>query len=86
MFAAGYSAQVPEEDQQNVIAVFQHLAEGDGFTFHSLQGEVGSGSIKFEHNFKLRLFLLSFLFSKLDPGPYQPLQRGKHDQCAKDGK
>jgi len=44
MLSAGYSAKVTEEDQQGVSA-FEDFAEGDLFTFHRLEGEVGGGRV-----------------------------------------
>jgi len=41
MFAAGYSTQVTQEHQQNVVPVFQDFAEVDLLTFNALQGEIG---------------------------------------------
>lgn len=48
MLAAGYSAQVTEENQQGVVAVFQHFAQGNLFAAGGGQGEVGGGGIKFQ--------------------------------------
>ena len=57
MFAAGYSAKMTEENEQNVIAVFQYFAEGDLFTVNGLNGEVGGGGVGFEfHGFQCRVF------------------------------
>jgi hypothetical protein len=39
MFAAGYSAQVTEEDQQGVSA-FENFAESDLFAVGGCEGEV----------------------------------------------
>lgn len=36
MFPAGDSTQVAEKNQQNVMVVFQHIAEGDGLAFGAL--------------------------------------------------
>lgn len=47
MFAAGYSAQVTEENEQGV-STFEDFAKGDLFTFDGLQGEVGGGGVEFE--------------------------------------
>jgi len=46
MFAAGYSAKMPEEDQQGISA-FEDFAEGDLFAIGGGQGEVGGGGVEF---------------------------------------
>jgi len=46
MFAAGYSTQVTEEDEQGV-SVFEDFAEADLFAIGGGQGEVGGGGVEF---------------------------------------
>jgi len=46
MFAAGYSAKMPEEDQQGISA-FEDFAEADLFAIGGGQGEVGGGGVEF---------------------------------------
>ena len=47
MFAAGYSAKMTEEDEQNMIAVFQNFVKCDLFTVNGREGEVGCGGVEF---------------------------------------
>ena len=41
MLAAGYSAKMTEEDQQGVVAIFQHFVETDLLAGGGGQGEGG---------------------------------------------
>ena len=43
MLAAGYSAQVAQENEQGVIAGFQHFVESDLLAGGGSQGEIGGG-------------------------------------------
>jgi hypothetical protein len=53
MFTAGDSTQVAEKDQEDLVAVFQDLAEGDDFAFSGGEGEVGGGGVEFEGHWRL---------------------------------
>jgi hypothetical protein len=61
MFAAGYSAKVTKENEQDMVAVFQDFTQADLFSFNALQGEVWGGRIGFECHFYFPDHFLFFL-------------------------
>jgi hypothetical protein len=47
MLTAGYSAQMTQENQQGVVAVFEHFAKADLLAGGGVQGEGGGGGVGF---------------------------------------
>jgi hypothetical protein len=45
MFTAGYSAKVTDKHKQNILSALGNLVEGDLFTVHAWEGEVGGEGI-----------------------------------------
>ena len=48
MLAAGYSAQMPQEDEQDVPVFFEQILEGNFFTFGGVKGEIRGGLVLFD--------------------------------------
>lgn len=47
MFAAGYSAKVAQENEQHMIAAFEHFIKSNLLAFNRLQAEVRCGRVWF---------------------------------------
>jgi N-acetylmuramoyl-L-alanine amidase CwlA len=53
MFSAGYSTQVTQENQQNVVAFIQYFAENNWIVLGVVQHKIWSGCVNF-HKYNLR--------------------------------
>ncbi len=83
MFAAGYSAKVTKEDEQNVIPVFQDFTKRNLLAISRGKSEIGGGSIGFECQVSGSRCQAS---GEVAFCPDETLQRRDEDQRGKDGK